>query len=165
MPQCIAREAASQYGTSPLSEKHKTAPAAVTILHPTGRTNPFPGKCSRSAYAAHCGQRKAIGRIRIFPALERSRAPVGRGQRFRVHPAVMVGQDGARLTRPVGQGASADLAAGDRKMGHGHRETGRTRFAHYLLLCQTFWRQFKYPRQGRGRPSRKTAGMHQRNLR
>jgi hypothetical protein len=40
--------------------------------------------------------------------------------------AVMLGQDLSEVTGPVRDGAAADLAAGDRKLGNGHRkEAGR----------------------------------------
>ena len=35
---------------------------------------------------------------------------------------VVLGQDLGEVARPVGDGAVADLAAGDRKLGNGHRE-------------------------------------------
>jgi hypothetical protein len=47
----------------------------------------------------------------------------GKAERFGVSPAVMLGQRLAEGTGPVGHGALADLAAGDRKLGNGHRET------------------------------------------
>jgi len=37
-------------------------------------------------------------------------------------PAVMLGQDLSEGTGPVSDGAIANLAAGDRKLGNGHRE-------------------------------------------
>jgi len=37
-------------------------------------------------------------------------------------PAVVPGQDLTEGAGPVGDGAVADLAAGDRKLGNGHRE-------------------------------------------
>ena len=44
-------------------------------------------------------------------------------KRFGMGPAVMLGQRLAENTGPVGHGALADLAAGDRKLGDGDRET------------------------------------------
>jgi hypothetical protein len=41
-------------------------------------------------------------------------------------PAVVLGQDLAEVPGPVGDGAVADLAARDRKMGNGHREAAGT---------------------------------------
>jgi hypothetical protein len=38
-------------------------------------------------------------------------------------PAVVLGQDLAEAAGPVRDGAAADLAAGNRKLGDGHRET------------------------------------------
>jgi hypothetical protein len=37
-------------------------------------------------------------------------------------PAVVLGQDLSEGAGPVGDGTVADLAAGDRKLGNGHRE-------------------------------------------
>ena len=37
-------------------------------------------------------------------------------------PAVVLGQDLTEVAGPVRDGAPTDLAAGDRKMGNGHRE-------------------------------------------
>jgi len=37
-------------------------------------------------------------------------------------PAVVLGQDFAKGAGPIGDGAVADLATGDRQMGDGHRE-------------------------------------------
>jgi hypothetical protein len=41
-------------------------------------------------------------------------------------PAVMLSQDLADVAGPVGEGAVADLAAGDRHLGNGHREAAGT---------------------------------------
>lgn len=57
-------------------------------------------------------------------------------ERFGMGPAVMLGQDLADVARPVGEGAVADLAAGDRQMGDGHREAAGTWRAHHLPSCQ-----------------------------
>ena len=44
-------------------------------------------------------------------------------------PAVVLGQDLGEVAGPVGDGAVADLAAGDRQLGNGHRETAGRRLA------------------------------------
>ena len=41
-------------------------------------------------------------------------------ERFGMGPAVVLGQDLGEVTGPVRDGAVADLAAGDRKLGDGH---------------------------------------------
>ncbi len=43
-----------------------------------------------------------------------------------VGPAVVLGQDLAEIAGPVCDGAVADLATGDRKVGNGHREAAGT---------------------------------------
>jgi hypothetical protein len=43
-------------------------------------------------------------------------------KRFGMGPAVMLGQDLTEVARTVGDGTVADLAAGNRKLGNGHRE-------------------------------------------
>jgi hypothetical protein len=43
-------------------------------------------------------------------------------ERFGMGPAVVLGQDLGEVTGPVGHGAVADLAAGDRQLGNGHGE-------------------------------------------
>ena len=43
-------------------------------------------------------------------------------ERFGMGPAVVLGQDLGEGAGPVGDGALADLAAGDRQLGNGHRE-------------------------------------------
>jgi hypothetical protein len=43
-------------------------------------------------------------------------------ERFGMCPAVMLGQDLSEVAGPVGDGAVADLAAGDRQLRNGHRE-------------------------------------------
>jgi len=43
-------------------------------------------------------------------------------KRLGMGPAVMLGQDLTEVARAVGDGTVADLAAGDRKLGNGHRE-------------------------------------------
>ena len=47
----------------------------------------------------------------------------GKAERFGMGPAVMLGQRFAESAGPVGHGALADLAAGDRKLSDGDRET------------------------------------------
>ena len=46
-------------------------------------------------------------------------------ERFGMGPAVVLGQDLGEGAGPVGDGALADLAAGDRQLGNGHREAAR----------------------------------------
>ena len=46
--------------------------------------------------------------------------------------AVVLGQDLAEPAGSVRDGAAADLAAGNRNMGYGHRETAGTGLAHHL---------------------------------
>ena len=43
-------------------------------------------------------------------------------ERFGMGPAVVLGQDLTEAAGPVRHGALADLAAGDRQLGNGHRE-------------------------------------------
>jgi hypothetical protein len=51
------------------------------------------------------------------------RALLGRdAERFGMGPAVVLGQDLTEVAGPVGHSATADLAAGDRQLGDGHRE-------------------------------------------
>jgi len=47
-------------------------------------------------------------------------------------PAVVLGQDLAEASGAVRDSAATDLAAGNRKLGNGHRETAGTRLAHHL---------------------------------
>jgi hypothetical protein len=56
----------------------------------------------------------------------RGRLPGTEAGRFGMGPAVVPGQDLAEVAGLVGDGAAADLAAGDRKMGDGHREAAGT---------------------------------------
>src|ERR1039457_574240 len=51
-------------------------------------------------------------------------------------PAVVLGQDLSEVAGPVRDGAMADLAAGDRKLGNGHREAAGKGLAHLPLWCQ-----------------------------
>jgi len=51
------------------------------------------------------------------------RLPGRKAERFRMGPAVVVGQDLTEAAGPVRNGAVANLAAGDRQLGDGHRET------------------------------------------
>ncbi len=53
----------------------------------------------------------------------RDRLPGREAERFGMGPAVVPGQDLTEVAGAVRDGAVADLAAGDRKMGNGHRET------------------------------------------
>ena len=50
-------------------------------------------------------------------------------------PAVMLGQDLSERAGPVSDGAVADLAAGDRKLGYGHEEAAGRRLGHLPLGC------------------------------
>jgi hypothetical protein len=50
----------------------------------------------------------------------------GEAKRFWMGPAVVLGQDLGEVAWPVRDGASADLATRDRKMGDGHRKTAGT---------------------------------------
>jgi hypothetical protein len=52
---------------------------------------------------------------------------------FRMGPAVVLGQDLGEGAGPVRDGAVADLAAGDRKLGDGHREAAERWLAHLFL--------------------------------
>ena len=57
----------------------------------------------------------AVGGLRILLG--------GKAESFGVGPAVVLGQRLAEGAGPAGHGALADLAAGDRKLGDGDRET------------------------------------------
>jgi hypothetical protein len=46
-------------------------------------------------------------------------------ERFGMGATVVLGQDLCEVAGPIGDGVVADLAAGDRKMGNGHREAAR----------------------------------------
>ena len=48
--------------------------------------------------------------------------PGTEAERFGMGPAVVPGQDLAEVPGPAGDGAAADLAARDQKMGNGHRD-------------------------------------------
>ena len=48
-------------------------------------------------------------------------------------PAVVLGQDLTEAAGPVCHGAPADLAAGDRQLGDGHREAAGKWLAHIPL--------------------------------
>ena len=52
----------------------------------------------------------------------RDRLPGCELKRFGMSPAVVLGQDLSEGTKPVGDGALADLAAGDRQLRDGHRK-------------------------------------------
>jgi len=54
------------------------------------------------------------------------RLPGREAERLGMGAAVVLGQDLAEVPGPVGDGAVADLAARDRKMGNGHREAAGT---------------------------------------
>jgi hypothetical protein len=54
------------------------------------------------------------------------RLPGRDAEGFGMGPAVVLGQDLAEVAGPVRNGAVADLAARDRKMGNGHREAAGT---------------------------------------
>ena len=53
--------------------------------------------------------------------------------RFGVGLAVVLGQDFSEGAGPVGDGAVADLAAGDRQLRDGHREAAGRCLAHLTL--------------------------------
>ena len=55
-----------------------------------------------------------------------SAATGGEAERFGMGPAIVLGQDLAEVAWPVRDGAVADLATRDRKMGDGHRKTAGT---------------------------------------
>jgi hypothetical protein len=52
----------------------------------------------------------------------RDRLPGWEFEYFGMGPAVVLGQDLSEGSGPVGDGPVTDLAAGDRKLGNGHRE-------------------------------------------
>ena len=62
----------------------------------------------------------------------RGRLPGWQAERFGMGPAVVLSQDLAEAAGPVRDGAAADLAARDRKMGNGHGKTAGTGLAHRL---------------------------------
>ena len=78
-----------------------------------------------------CGKFVPIGQARggiCGTALRVSAAgyPGREAGRLGMGPAVVLGQDLAEVPGPVGDGAVADLAARDRKLGNGHREAAGT---------------------------------------
>lgn len=103
------------------------APVAnVTSLNQTGAQN---GRLPRPERRSAVGRPVRHGRmVRVCG----NRLPGGEAERFGVGTAVMLGQDLAEVAGPVGDGAVADLAARDRKMGNGHGEAAGTGIAHHL---------------------------------
>jgi hypothetical protein len=73
------------------------------------------GRFGSGAVAAGDGTSGVMRRLRTLLG--------GKAERFGMGPAVVLGQRFAEGAGPVGHGALADLAAGDRKLGDGDRET------------------------------------------
>jgi hypothetical protein len=71
----------------------------------------------RSVLPDHAGDS-----IRGVVAAAGGRLPGRDAERFGMRPAVMLSQDLAEAAGPVRHGTVADLAAGDRQLGDGHRE-------------------------------------------
>jgi hypothetical protein len=57
-----------------------------------------------------------------LPRRLRDRLPGREVERFGMGPAVVLGQDLSKVAGPVRDGAVADLAVGDWKLGNGHRK-------------------------------------------
>jgi len=79
-----------------------------------------------------------MGHLSTTAAAIASAAAVTRAvaARFGVGPAVMLGQHLADVAGAVGEGAVAELAAGDRQVGDGDREAARTWRTHRLRSSQ-----------------------------
>ena len=67
---------------------------------------------------------RSTGSLR--PADSLSAAIDGDSECFGMRPAIVLGQDLAEVARPVRDGALADLATRDRKVGNGHRKAAGT---------------------------------------
>ena len=63
----------------------------------------------------------------------RARLPGFELERFGAGLPVVLGQDLSEVTGPIRDGATANLAAGDRKPGNGYREAAGRSLAHLLL--------------------------------
>ncbi len=98
---------------------YRAAPRASVTRAPTtlcGRWYAPGSRSATSALRAGGRQRWNSSRAGLTSVLG------GDAERFGMGPAVMLGQDLADVAGPVGEGTVADLAAGDRQMGDGHRE-------------------------------------------
>jgi hypothetical protein len=84
------------------------------VTFPIGELTPGSESRPRPANVGHdnCGRRGG----------QRDRLPGCDLERFGMCPAVMPGQDLSEVAGPVGDGAAADLAAGDRQLRNGHGE-------------------------------------------
>jgi hypothetical protein len=96
----------------------------VEYLTATYGHDRLPRRCPRDVFGWRDLSRSKMG----FSSAEglRGRLPGTEAERFGMGPAVVLGQDLAEVPGPVGDGAVADLAARDRKMGDGHREAAGT---------------------------------------
>src|SRR5260370_17680165 len=99
--------------TGPAGGHHRSLAGCLPLQHPGRETAT---SCLTSA--AVCGWRM----LRVGSG----RLPGRRGEDIRMLPAVVLGQGGAGLAGPAGDGALADLAAGDRKAGDGDGEARGT---------------------------------------
>ena len=93
------------------------------------------------------------------------RLPGRQAERFGMGPAVVLGQNLAEAAGPVRDGAAADLAAGNRKLGNGHRETAGTGLAHHLQDARPDRLTLRAPRGSAAALDREGSGIATLSLR
>jgi hypothetical protein len=134
-PSDTERPRADQNGGSRAGSEHRPA----TLRDSACRVGPRQSRLGRTIPA---------GTARLVPGI-RGQLPGRQAERFRMGPAVVLGQDLAEAAGPVRDGAAANLAARDRKTGNGHRETAGIGLAHRLHVASPARRTLRPPGAGR----------------
>ena len=117
----------------------RTSVSSFTVVHiggsragPQHRPSTLRASARRGRAAAKpLGRTTPAETARLVSGL-RGRVTGRQADRFGMGQAVVLGQGLAEAAGPVRDGAAADLAARDRKMGNGHGETAGTGLAHRL---------------------------------
>ena len=97
---------------------------SIAVPHHRGCSGPAVEKC--------CLRPEEPGGAAADRAGPRGQLERGEAERFGVGPPVVLGQHLADGAWPAGDGAVADLAAGNRQVGDGHRKAAGTWLAHHF---------------------------------
>ena len=124
---CPAAERGPQ--TPPAWPEITRTPRSACASHSQATCRP-PYILSGSSAALRTSQPRSVIAVVISLARLRGRLPGRQAECFGMDPAVVLSQDLAEAAGPARDGAAADLAARNRKMGNGHREAAGTGLAH-----------------------------------
>ena len=158
MPKSVSPSACKNQtiGSSPSTRIRQPAGITTSLNCMLGARLSLPSSPSADTPWRHRRLGRFAARVGARPA---EGLPGRQAERFGMGPTVVLGQDLAEASGAVRDGAATDLAAGNRKLGDGHRETAGTGLAHYFYDARAERLTWRAPRGNAAALDREGSGI------